>query len=53
MIAILKRYSMAISFLVLVAILMILGTWGVTLFGEKMFEDSGIQMHPRGESLNK
>ena len=53
MIALLKRYSVAIGFLLLMALLMILGTWGVTLFGEKMFEDSGVQIHPRGENLNK
>jgi len=32
---------------------MLLGTWGVTVFGEKMFEDSGVTMQPRGESINK
>ena len=53
MIAVLKRYSMALVFLFLVIFLMILATWGVTLFGEKMFEESGVEMHPRGESLNK
>ena len=53
MIAIIKRYSMALIFLLLIVFLMILVTWGVTLFGEKMFEESGIEMHPRGESLNK
>ncbi len=53
MIALLKRYSVAIGFLVLMALLMVLGTWAVTIFGEKMFEESGIEMHPRGESLNK
>jgi len=53
MIAILKRYGMALVFLLSIVFLMILGTWGVTLFGEKMFEDSDIEMHPRGESLNK
>lgn len=53
MIALLKRYSVAIGFLLLMALLMILGTWGVTLFGEKMFEESGVEMHPRGENLNR
>jgi len=53
MIAILKRYSMALVFLLLIIFLMILGTWGVTVFGEKMLEGSGVEMQPRGESLNK
>jgi len=53
MIAVLKRYSMALLFLFLVIFLMILGTWGVTLFGEKMFEESGVELHPRGERLNQ
>jgi len=53
MIAILKRYSMALIFLLVTVFLMILGTWGVTAFGEKMFEESGVELHPRGESLNK
>jgi len=53
MIAIFKRYSMALLFLFLAAFMMILGTWGVTLFGEKMFEESGIEMHPRGEKVNR
>ncbi len=52
MIATLKRYSMALLFLLLVIFLMILGTWGVTLFGEKMVQESGEVMHPRGEQLN-
>ena len=49
---ILKRYSMALVFLFLVIFLMILGTWGVTLFGEKMFEDTGVQMHPEGKKVD-
>jgi len=52
MIAVLKRYSMALFFLFLVTLLMILGTWGVTMFGEKMFEETGAVMHPRGEKVN-
>jgi len=53
MIAIFKRYSFAFTFLFLMAFLMLLGTWAVTIFGEKMLEDSGTQqMHPRGENLN-
>ncbi len=53
MIAIIKRYSMALVFLALIIILMVLVTWGVTLFGENMLEDTGVQMHPRGEELNR
>jgi len=53
MIAILKRYSMALVFLFLVILLMILATWGVTVFGEKMVEETGAEMHPRGENINK
>lgn len=52
MTAVLKRYSMALLFLLLVIFLMVLGTWGVKSFGDKMFEDSGIIMQPRGEKVN-
>ena len=51
MIAILKRYSMALLFLSLVVILMIAGTLGVKSFGDKMFEDVDIDMKPRGENV--
>ena len=51
--AILKRYAMAIFFLLLVSALMVLGTMGVKSLGEKMFEDTGIEMKPRGEHLIK
>jgi len=47
-----KRYGMALVFLFLVIVLMILGTWGVKTFGEKMLEETPVTMHPRGESLN-
>jgi hypothetical protein len=53
MMAAIKRYAMAIFFLLLVSAFMILGTWGVRSFGEKMFEDTGIEMKPRGEHLGK
>ena len=49
---ILKRYSMALIFLLLVIFLMILGTWGVSMFGEKMLEDTGAQMHPIGKKVD-
>ena len=52
MINTLKRYSMALVFLFLVVFLMILGTLGVKSFGDKMFEDTGVIMEPRGEEVN-
>ena len=51
--AILKRYSMALIFLLVTVFLMVLATWGVTAFGKKMVAESGGELHPRGESLNK
>lgn len=53
MMAVLKRYSLAIFFLILVSVLMLLGTIGVKSFGDKMFQDTGIEMKPRGERLTK
>ena len=53
MIEILKRYSMAFVFLFLVVSLMIIGTMGVMSFGDKMIEDTGLVMKPRGEKLIK
>lgn len=53
MIEILKRYSMAIVFLVIVVVLMLVGTLGVMSFGNKMINDIGLEMNPRGEELNK
>jgi len=44
---------MALVFLFVMALLMVLATWGVTAFGKKMVADSGGELHPRGESLNK
>ncbi len=51
---IIKRYSMALVFLALVVILMLIGTMGVTMFGEKMIEDTNTDTHmkPRGEKVN-
>ncbi len=48
----LKRYGMALVFLFFVIFLMILGTWGVKTFGDKMFEETQITIQPRGEPLN-
>jgi len=54
MVAILKRYGMALVFLVLVVVLMVLGTMGVMSFGESMVNDiGGVEMQPRGENLAK
>ena len=50
---IVKRYSMALIFLFLVVILMIAGTMGVMMFGHKMIKDTGLEIKPRGERLNK
>jgi len=51
MIVVLKRYGMALFFLLLVVLLMIGGTMGVKSFGDAMFEESGIVMTPRGERI--
>jgi len=51
MLNILKRYSMAAVFLLLVVFLMVIGTLAVTKFGNKMIEDTGVQMKPRGEEI--
>ncbi len=47
----LKSYGMAFVFLLLVVILMLLGTLGVKSFGDKMFEDVNVTMHPKGERI--
>ena len=52
MIAVLKRYGMAMVFLILVVTLMILGTMGVMSFGDSMVKDIGVEMKPRGEHLD-
>ncbi|MDA3907942.1 MAG: hypothetical protein PF437_02530 [Sulfurimonas sp.] len=56
MLAILKRYSMALVFLLVVVVLMLAGTMAVMSFGDKMLRDTGIEkqvMKPRGEDINK
>lgn len=50
---VIKRYAFAILVLFLISFLMMLGTMGVKMFGDKMFEDSGVEMKPRGEHLVK
>lgn len=51
--AVLKRYAMALFFLLLVSFLMLIATIGVKILGDKMSEDMGIEMKPRGEHLTK
>ncbi len=53
MINALKRYSVALVFFFILALLMTIGTIGVKKFGEKILEDTGITMEPRGEMINK
>ena len=42
--ATLKRYSMAIFFLLLIVVLMLAATLGVKSFGDKMFEETQVKM---------
>ena len=53
--ATLKRYSLALFFLLLIVGLMILSTMGVKSFSDKMVRDANIQdvSKPRGEHLLK
>ena len=53
MLAVLKRYSIALVFLLLVVVLMLLGTMAVMSFGDKMVQEMGIEMKPRGEDITK
>ena len=47
-----KRYSLALGFLVLIVLLMLVATLGVNNFADTMFEDvKEVQMKPRGEKL--
>jgi len=49
----LRRYGLALFFLFIVFGLMILGTMGVRLLGDKMIEGTDIEMKPRGEHLTR
>jgi len=51
MIEILKRYSLALIFLLLVILLMLAGTLGVKSFGDHLFEDANITIKPEGERI--
>jgi len=51
MLALFKRYLIALFFLILVIALMLVGTLGVKMFGDAMLEDTNTQMVPRGEKI--
>ena len=51
--ATLKRYAMALIFFLAISGLMVLGTMGVRMFGDKMMEGTDIEMKPRGEHLTR
>ena len=51
MIKVLKRYGMALVFLLLVIILMLIGTLGVKDFGDHLFKDANITIKPEGERI--
>ncbi len=48
----LKRYAIAIVFLLIVIGLMLLATLGVKDFGDQMFKDANITITPKGERIN-
>ncbi|MFK5937937.1 MAG: hypothetical protein QM497_06005 [Sulfurimonas sp.] len=52
MIVILKRYSLAILFLLLIIILMLIFTLGVERFGDKILEDANITVMPISQKVN-
>jgi len=47
-----KRYGIAMMILFGVIFLMLLGTWGVTQFEKKMFQNVDVEIKPTGERLN-
>jgi|GEM_PF-620639 hypothetical protein len=51
MVAILKRYGVALLILLFVVGLMLIGTHFVEDFGNSMMKDSNITMKPRGEKV--
>lgn len=53
MLATLKRYSLAMFFLLLICSLMVLATIGVKHFSDEMVKDAGIIVEPREEPLRK
>ena len=52
MIIILKRYSMAILFLLFIIILMLAFTLGVERFGDQLLKDSNITVMPTSQKVN-
>jgi len=46
MLAVLKRYSMAFSILLFIAVLMLIGTLGIKSFGKMLVEDSHGNINP-------
>ena len=44
---------MALIFLLLVVVLMLLSTMAVMSFGDKMVNEIGVEMKPRGEDMTK
>jgi len=48
----LKRYALALFFLLVVILLMLIGTLGVKKFGDEMFENANITITPVGEKIN-
>ena len=52
MLDVLKRYGMAMVFLLLISIVMLFGTLAVKSFGDSMFDEiDNAQMKPRGEKV--
>lgn len=50
--ATLKRYGVAFAILALVVFMMLLSTFGVTMFEKKMFQNVDVEIKPKGERLN-
>lgn len=48
----LKRYGVAFVILAGVVFMMLLGTFGVTMFEKKMFQKVDVEVKPKGERLN-
>ena len=46
-----QRYAVALLFFTVVVVLMLFGTLAVKDFGDKMFEDLNVTMHPKGEHI--
>lgn len=52
MIEILKRYLLAILFLIFVVILMLAFTLGIERFGDQILEDANITVMPTSQKVN-